>query len=103
MGKNPMGPTVDVAEIQRSPVDMVNIPLFTMGFVHPRWFFGISSINLTQKGNGYKKHRLSIYIYISSPFTNLDSHNLEFLPTEKNDFYTNHWGVREFVSEIQVC
>ena len=29
-----------------APVDMVNIPLiFSQGFIHPRWLFGISSIN----------------------------------------------------------
>ena len=34
--------TVDGSEIRRSPVDMVNIPLFT-GFIHvihTRWFAG---------------------------------------------------------------
>ena len=30
-------PTVDGLEIRRAPVDMVNIPSFTTGFIHPRW------------------------------------------------------------------
>ena len=35
--------TVDGSfEIRRSPVDMVDIPLFTTGFIHARWLFGIS-------------------------------------------------------------
>ena len=33
----------DASEIRiNSPVDMVNIPLFTFFFLHPRWLFGIS-------------------------------------------------------------
>ena len=28
-----------------APVDMDNIPLFTTGFIHPKWLFGISSID----------------------------------------------------------
>ncbi len=28
-----------------APLDMENLPLFTTGFIHPRWLFGISSIN----------------------------------------------------------
>ena len=28
-----------------APVDMVNIPVFTWFYIHPRWLFGISSIN----------------------------------------------------------
>ena len=42
--------TVDGSEIRRSPVDMVNICKYQIshylqGFIHPRWLFGISSIN----------------------------------------------------------
>ena len=33
--------TVDGSEIRRSPVDIVNIRFF----IHPKWLFGISSIN----------------------------------------------------------
>ena len=29
-------------EVRRLPVDMVNIPVFTGFFLHPRWLFGIS-------------------------------------------------------------
>ena len=41
MSKN-LSNMVDGSEILRSPVDMVNIPLFTRGFIHPNWLFGIS-------------------------------------------------------------
>ena len=39
------GTAVDGSEIRPSPVDMVDIPLFTGFEKYPRWLFGISSIN----------------------------------------------------------
>ena len=33
-----------------APVDMVNIPLFTGLYIHPKWLFGISSINSMKLG-----------------------------------------------------
>jgi len=40
------------SEIRDSLVDMVNIPLFTRFYMHPRWLFGISST--INRGRGQK-------------------------------------------------
>ncbi len=37
--------TVDGSEIRGSPVDMGSLSNYLQGFIHPRWLFGISSIN----------------------------------------------------------
>ena len=48
-------------EIRRSPVDIVNIPLFSGFQKHLRWLFGISSINRrisylsTSLGSGHER------------------------------------------------
>jgi len=37
--------TVDGSEIRRSPVEVGSLHHHLQGFIHPRWLFGISSIN----------------------------------------------------------
>ena len=37
--------TVDGSEIRRSPVEVGSLSHYLQSFRHPRWFFGISSIN----------------------------------------------------------
>ena len=37
--------TVDGLEIRRSPVEVGSLSHYLQGFIHPRWLFGIPSIN----------------------------------------------------------
>ena len=37
--------TVDGLEIRRSPVEVGSLSHYLRGFIHPRWLFGIPSIN----------------------------------------------------------
>ncbi len=39
--------TVDGSEIRRSPVEVGSLSNYLQGFIHPKWLFGISSINST--------------------------------------------------------
>ena len=41
----PLNNTVDGSEIRRAPVEVGSLSHYLQGFIHPRWLFGISSIN----------------------------------------------------------
>ena len=66
---------VDGSELRRSPVDMVNIPLFFQGFVHPRRLFGISHLNHQQYDDSMVDVPLPMHLH--SPLIELNpSHRL---------------------------
>ena len=49
-----------MAEIRRTPVEVGRLSHYLRGFIHPRWLFGISSINSSLGGSNLMKILLVI-------------------------------------------
>ena len=61
--------TVDGSEIRRSPVEVGSLSHFLQGVIHPRWLFGISSINSSLKNTTlgpFQEIRRDSYLTIPS-------------------------------------
>ena len=73
--------TVDGSEIRLSPVEAGRLSLYLQGFIHPRWLFGMSSINS-------RIHAIDILIYLpgNDHISRVKNHGL------KNTFGVGHIG-----------
>ena len=49
--------TVDGSEIRHPPVEVGSLSHYLQGFIHPRWLFGISSINSSNERNTHHQHQ----------------------------------------------
>ncbi len=104
-------PTVDGAEIRRSPVEVGSLSHDLQGFIHPRWLFGISSINSIQNGDlrsGCFLHPFRGFLtgFLTSSTVGVPHVSLIpgqvaiFLGTALEMMYKRHWSYKIYPPEV---